>query len=172
MLGDVLLGNYKKVADKLGLTIDGGYTAGRLRIYGIVDGVLCQQWFGAHSTHTSAQLLHPAPMELSVVTRGLLDKLAELFGKEHRRLGDPSFDDHLLVKCADVPRLGELLTPAVRAQLVELAKAGLHPAVDAHTVHLRRFSNGGTDSEDVIERDFQETARLVRALAPWGEVGP
>lgn len=48
--------------------------------------------------------------------------------------------------------------------LLDLEDLGLHPAADAHSVHLRRFSNGGTDSEPSIERHLRETAHLARVL--------
>jgi hypothetical protein len=165
MLEDLLLGNYKLVSERLGLTIDGGFTANRLRIYGIVDGIPMQMWFGAHSTHTSAQLLAPAPIELGIVTTTLFDKVKGFFGADHAALGDPAFDAVFSVKAADLAELGRMLSADARLTLLQMAAEGLHPAVDRNTVHLRRFSNGGTDDPAVIERDFHETARLVRVLA-------
>ena len=163
-LRDLLLGNYKTVSERLGLTIEAADS--RLRIYGVVDAIPMQMWFGAHSTHTSAQLLSPAPVELGIVTTSLFDKVAGFFGADHGKLGDPAFDAVFSVKSPDLAKLAGMLSADVRLVLLQMAAEGLHPAVDRNTVHLRRFSNGGGDDEAVIERDFHETARLVRALAP------
>ena len=165
MLDDILLGNYKTVSERLGLTIEGGVTQGHLRICGVVEGVALQMWFGMHATHTSAQLTAPAPIDLSIVTTSLFGKLAGFFTKsDHAALGDPGFDKTFSVKASDVPRLSALLDADARQLLLRLAEEGLHPAVDRHTVHLRRFSNGGVDGEETILRDFQETARAARTL--------
>jgi hypothetical protein len=39
MIDELLLGNYKTVSERLGLTIDGRVTQGHLRIHGTIDGV-------------------------------------------------------------------------------------------------------------------------------------
>ena len=164
MLDDLLLGNYKTVAARLGLTIEGSFKEGHLRIHGTFDGFPVEMWFGPHATHTKAQLPAPAPLDLSIVTTSLFQKLAHLF-TNHTTLGDPAFDKTFSVKCEDLPRLAALLDAGARSALHELADERLHPQVDRQSVHLRRFSNGGSDSEKVIERDFQEAARLARAIA-------
>ena len=53
-------------------------------------------------------------------------------------------------------------------------KEGLHPALDAHSVHLRRFSSSALDDGQVkIERDFREAARLARAVSnSFGAASP
>jgi hypothetical protein len=165
MLDDFLLGNYKTVSARLGLTVEGGVTQGHCRIFGTVDGVPLQMWFGPHMTHTGAELPEAAPIELSVVATGLLQKLAHLFGGAHTTIGDPDFDKSFSVKSPDLPRLALLLDGDARKVLLELAHEGLHPAIDRQSVQLRRFSNGGVDSEKTIERDFRETARLAKAIA-------
>lgn len=159
MVMSALFTHYTAVSRKLGLTFEDG------RIHGAVDGVPLQMWFGAHSVHTVAVLLRPAPLELSVATKGLVAKVAELFGSHTGELGDADFDRVFRVKTADVARAAALLTPAARKALLEIASEDLHPAVDAHSVHLRRFSHGAVyDDEAVIERDFREAARLSKVL--------
>jgi len=154
-----LFSHYTAVSQRLHLTFEDG------RIHSVVDGVPLQMWFGAHSVHTVAVLLRPAPFELGIATKGLVDKAAELFGSHAGMIGDPAFDAVFRVKGADPARIAALLTPEVRAALLEVATEALHPAIDAHSVHLRRFSHGAAyDSEDVIERDFREAARLSRVL--------
>ena len=164
-LDDFLLGNYKTVAARLGLTVDGGFSQGHLRIVGVLDGVGVQMWFGSHATHTAAQLPYPPSIDFSVVTTSLMRRLAGLFGGGHATFGDAEFDKSFSVKSSDLSRLAAMFDADSRRVLIELAHEGLHPAVDPHTVHLRRFSNGGIDSEQVIERDFRETARLAKVLA-------
>jgi hypothetical protein len=159
MLLDFLLGNYKKVSDRLGLVIDGD------SIRGVLDGVPLQIWFGAHSTHLGALLPRPAPIELSIVTTSLTSKLADLFRGHSGGIGDEAFDKTFSVKAQDPARVAGILNPDARKALLEAAKAGLHPAVDPHSVHLRRFSQGGlADSEEMIEHDFREAVRLAKVL--------
>jgi hypothetical protein len=164
MLDDFLLGNYKTVSERLGLTIEGGVTQGYCRIYGVVDGVPLHMWFGPHATHTGALLSTTAPIELGVAQTSLLGKLGHLFGAHPATLGDPEFDRAFSVKAQDLARLSQLLDGDARRVLLELAHEGLHPALDAHSVHLRRFSQGGLDGEAGIERQVRETARLAKAV--------
>jgi len=165
MIDDLLLGSYEVVAEKLGLVIEGSVSEGHLRIHGAVDGVPLQMWFGSHATHVSAPLTTPAQLPLSVVTNSLMAKLGHLFGGDHVKLGDADFDKTFSVKTTDVDRLGALLDRDARGTLLELARAGLHPAIDQHTVHLRHWSSGGTDAEANIERDFRQAARLTKVVS-------
>ncbi len=159
MVMGALFSHYTAVSKRLGLAFEDG------RIHGVVDGVPLQMWFGAHSVHTMAVLLRPAPIELSVATKGLVGKIAEIFGSHAGEIGDAAFDDVFRVKTSDVARVSALLTPAARKALLAVASEDLHPAVDAHSVHLRRFSSSAIDdSEAIIERDFREAARLSRVL--------
>jgi hypothetical protein len=161
---DLFLGNYKTVSERLGLTVEGGVSQGHLRIYGIVDGVPVQMWFGPHATHTSAPLTLNAAVDVHIATRTLFGKVAGLFHDGHDRIGDERFDAQFAVKSTDLPRVAAALSTDVRNSLLEAADLGLHPVVDHHAVHLRRFSNGGSDSAESIERHFHETARLARAM--------
>jgi hypothetical protein len=151
-----LLGNYRHVATRLNLTV------ADYRIHGVLEGIPLQVWFGPHATHISALLPRPAPIDLSIATTGLVAKLGELFGKHDEQIGDPAFDKAFSVKTSNAARLATLLDPEARKALLDLATNGLHPAVDAHTVHLRRFSQGGLfDDERMIENDFRAAARLA-----------
>jgi hypothetical protein len=159
MVMAALFSHYTAVSQKLGLTFEEG------RIHGAVDGVAVQMWFGAHSVHTLAVLVRAAPFELGIATKGLVAKAAELFGSHAGEIGDAEFDKVFRVKGADPAKVSALLTADARKALLEVASEELHPAVDAHSVHLRRFSGGAvSDSEIVIERDFREAARLSRVL--------
>src|SRR6478735_8531665 len=88
---DLVLGNYKTVSARLGLTVEGGVSQGHLRIYGIVDGVPVQMWFGPHSTHSSAPLTMNAALDLHIATRSLFGKIAGLFHDGHDKIGDDHF---------------------------------------------------------------------------------
>ena len=154
-----LFAQYTNVSRRLGLAFEDG------RIHGVLDGVPIQMWFGTHSVHTMAMLSQAAPFEIGIATKGLVEKAAELFGSHGGQIGDAAFDKVFRVKGTDPARLAKLLTPEARAALLEIASEDLHPAVDAHTVHLRRFSSGAAfDTEEVIERDFREAVRLARLL--------
>ena len=147
---------YTAVAQRLGLVWEEG------RIHGIA----LQMSFGMHSVHVTALLPTPASIELSVAPKGLIGKLGDLFGGHGEALGDPELDKVFAVKAANVPRVAQLLGADARRALVEIEKQGLHPAIDAHSVHLRRFSTGALDdSQDTVERDFREAARLARAVS-------
>src|SRR5262245_5491812 len=157
MVMAALFAHYTAVSQRLGLAFEDG------RIHGVVDGVSLQMWFGAHSVHTTAILVRPAPIELSVATKGLVTKVAELFGSHAGETGDAEFDAVFRVKTSDPARAAALLTPDVRKVLLEIASEDLHPAIDPHVVHLRRFSGSAiSDSEATIERDLREAARLAR----------
>ncbi len=154
-----LFASYTAVSKKLGLAFEDG------RIHGVVDGVALQMWFGTHAVHVGALLLKPAPIDLSVVTKGLIGKLGSLFGGHSDQLGDPEFDKVFSVKASNVSQVAALFDPIARKALLEVAEAGYHPALDAHTLHLRRFSaSAAADSEVDVERDFREAARLARIL--------
>jgi hypothetical protein len=154
-LMEFLLGNYKKVSDRLGLVVEDG------RIHGAVDGVPLQVWFGAHATHIGALLTRPAPVDLSIAAKGVIAKLGDLFGGHTDGIGDAAFDKIFSVKSSNVSRLAALFDSEARQLLLEAEEAGLHPAVDANSIHLRRFSQGGlADSEPMIESDFR-TARII-----------
>jgi hypothetical protein len=158
-LFDALLGNYKTVSARLGLTIEDG------RIHGVVDGVPIQVWFGPHATHIAALLTRPAPIDLSIATKGLIGKLGELFGGHHDGIGDDVFDRAFSLKASNPSSVAALLSPDARRALLDAEKAGLHPAVDAHSLHLRRFSQGGlADSEQMIDGDLRTAARLARVV--------
>jgi len=158
-LFDLLLANYKTVSARLGLTVE------EERIHGVVNGTPLQVWLGPHTTHIAALLPRAAPMELSIATKGLIEKLGDLFGGHHAGIGDPAFDRVFSVKASDIARVGALINPDARRALLEAEEEGLHPAVDAHTIHLRRFSQGGlADTEELIESDFRATARLARII--------
>ncbi len=160
MVMTAIFANYTAVAHRLGLVWEDG------RIHGIVDGVALQMSFGMHAVHVTAILPTPASMELSVATKGLIGKLGDLFGGHADTLGDPELDKVFAVKATNIGRVAQLLGPDVRRALIEMEKEGLHPAIDAHSVHLRRFSPSALDdSQDKIERDFREAARLARAVS-------
>lgn len=136
------------------------------RIHGIVDGIALQMSFGMHSVHVTALLPTPASIELSVATKGLIGKLGDLFGGHADALGDPELDKVFAVKATNIVAVAQLLGPEARRALIEIEKEGLHPAIDAHSVHLRRFSSSALDdSQDKIERDFREAARLARTVS-------
>lgn len=160
MVMNALFANYTAVAKKLGLVWEDG------RIHGTVDGIALQMSFGTHSVHVTALLPIPAPIDLSVVTKGLIGKLVDLFGSHTDALGDPELDKVFAVKATNISRVATLLGPEARRALLEIEKEGLHPAIDAHAAHLRRFSTSAIDdSQDKIERDFREAARLARAVS-------
>jgi hypothetical protein len=159
MVMGVIFASYTAVSKRLGLAFEDG------RIHGSVDGVPVQMWFGTHAVHVGALLLRPAPVDLSIATKGLIAKLGDLFGGHGGEIGDPAFDKVFAVKASNVAQVSTLLDPPARIALLEVAAEGLHPAVDAHSIHLRRFSSSAlSDSEQVIERDFHEAARLARLL--------
>lgn len=160
MVMNAIFANYTAVAQRLGLVWEDG------RIHGIVDGIALQMSFGMHSVHVTALLPTPAPIELSVATKGLIEKLGDLFGGHGAALGDPELDKVFAVKATNVTRVAELLGPEARRALIEIEKEGLHPALDAHSVHLRRFSTSAADDgQDKVERDLREAARLARAVS-------
>jgi hypothetical protein len=160
MVMNKIFESYTTVARRLGLVWEDG------RIHGIVDGIALQMSFGMHSVHVTALLPTPASIELSVATKGLIGKLGDLFGGHADTLGDPDVDKVFAVKATNVARVAQLLGPEARRALIEIEKEGLHPAIDAHSVHLRRFSSSALDdSEDKVERDFREAARLARAVS-------
>jgi len=159
MVMSALFTNYIAVSKRLGLAFESG------RIHGVLDGIALQMWFGTYATHVGALLSQAAPVDLSIATKTLVGKLGELFGGHSNQLGDPEFDKAFSVKASNVAQVAALLNAEARKALLEVEKEGLHPAVDAHSVHLRRFSASAiADAEQTIERDFREAARLARLV--------
>jgi hypothetical protein len=160
MLGDLLLGNYKQIAEQLGLTIDGGVGQDHLMIHGAVDGNTVEMWFGTHVTHTRARLAHHAPEPMSIVTRSWLSRL---FGRAHG-IGDPKFDARFVLRRGDRDRIGALVSEDARRELVDLAKQRLHPELAHDRVQLRMFSNGGTDAPAKILKLLHATSHLGKTV--------
>jgi hypothetical protein len=155
-----LFANYTAVSKRLGLSFEDG------RIHGVVDGVAVQMTFGVHAVYVAALLPKPAPLDLSIAAKGLIGKLGDLFGGHTAGIGDPEFDKVFAVKASNVDRVAAGLNPEARHALLEIEKAGLHPAVDAHSIHMRRFSTSAIDdSQEKIERDFREAVRLARVVS-------
>ena len=62
-------------------------------------------------------------------------------------------------------RVAQLLTPEARQALLQLEADGYHPALDATSIHLRRFSASvASDSEEKVEHDFRAAARLAKVV--------
>lgn len=159
MVMKAIFASYTTASQRLGLAFEDG------RIHGALDGVPVQMWFGTHAVHVGALLPRPAPFDLSVATKTLVSKLGDLFGGHGAGIGDAKFDETFAVKSSNAPRVAELLGDEARRALLDIAAEGLHPAFDAHSVHLRRFSaSAASDSVETIERDFREAARLARVL--------
>ena len=75
-------------------------------------------------------------------------------------------DKVFAVKARDIAKVAQLLDPEVRRALLAIEKEGLHPAIDARFVHLRRSSTSALDdSQEKIERDFRDAARFARAVS-------
>jgi hypothetical protein len=160
MVMNELFSTYTTTSQKLGLTFADG------RIVGTLDGIAVQMTFGAHSVQVAAFLPAPAPFELSIAARGLVDKLADFFGSHAQGIGDAAFDAVFVVKTASPEKLGALLGSDAKQALLDAAKADLHPSVDAHAAHTRRFSYSAvTDAPETIERDFREAVRIAKAVA-------
>jgi xanthine/CO dehydrogenase XdhC/CoxF family maturation factor len=160
MVMSAIFANYTAVAQRLGLVWEDG------RIHGVVDGISLQMSFGAHAVRVTALLPTPASIDLSVATKGLIGRLGDLFGGHGDVLGDPELDKLFAVKATNTARVAQLLGVDARRALLEIEKEGLHPAIDAHSIHLRRFSTSALDdSQEKIERDFREAARLARAVS-------
>jgi hypothetical protein len=155
-----LFASYTAVSKRLGLAFEDG------RIHGMVDGIALQMSFATHAVHVAALLPNTAPLELSIATRTLIGKLGDLFTGHSAGIGDPEVDKVFSVKSSNIARVAALLSPEARRALLEIEQQGLHPAVDAHSVHLRRFSASALDDgEQKIERDFREAARLARVVS-------
>src|SRR5947208_1466823 len=105
MVMSALFANYTAVSNRLGLVFENG------RIHGIVDGIALQMSFGVHSVHVVALLPKPAPIELSIATKGLIGKLGDLFGGHGAALGDAELDKVFAVKSTKVARGAQLLGP-------------------------------------------------------------
>ena len=75
---------------------------------------------------------------LSLTRQGSLSALTKLFGAQDIELGDPVFDQRFVVKGSPEPRVRALLTPTVRALLVDLQghATQLEVADDRLSAHL------------------------------------
>jgi hypothetical protein len=159
MVMGALFANYSAVSKRLGLVFEDG------RIHGVVDGVPLQMWFGTHATHVGALVATPARVDLSIATKTLIGKLGDLFGGHSAGIGDPEFDKTFSVKSSNPAQVAALLDADARRALLELEAEGMHPAIDANSVHLRRWSSSAiADGEEKIEHDFRAAARLARVL--------
>lgn len=87
-------------------------------------------------TAISASFDPPLGVGLSLTREGITAKLGKFFGSQDIKLGDQAFDDHFMVKGTGPGQVKEILSPAARACLLNLANAGGELEVDDTQVKL------------------------------------
>jgi hypothetical protein len=97
---------------------------------------------------------------LHVATKGVLRRLANLFGSGHMPLGDETFDKVFAVKANDLVEAAQVLRPDVRSALRELAGQDTHPAIDDQRVRMWRYTSAAWEPEETIEFDLRAVARV------------
>src|SRR4051812_17629201 len=131
MVMNTVFASYIAVSKRLGLAFENG------RIHGAVDGIALQMWFGTYAVHVGGLLPTVAPIDLSIATKGLVVKLGALFGGHVDGIGDVAFDELFVTKSSNTSQVARILSAEARSMMAELAAEGYHPAIDAHSIHLR-----------------------------------
>lgn len=76
---------------------------------------------------------HPLAGNVHVTWEGPVSKIAKLFGAQDITLGDPDFDPKFMVKATNPDVARNLLTPAIRSQMLAVGVTEL--AYDDATTH-------------------------------------
>jgi hypothetical protein len=158
------LEKYRRVGAKLGLGSEGDLPSGTFRVFGTFEGVPVQMYFVTDAVCTAAGYAARPELGLHVATKGVLRKLANLFGSGHGPLGDETFDKVFSVKANDLAQAAQVLRPDLRTALLELAGQDTHPAIDDQWVRMWRYTSAAWEPEETIEYDLVAVARVGRLL--------
>lgn len=121
----VLATAWQQVATARGLALDlaAGRMSGRVEGMHVEAATLVQK--GARVTQLVVRFDRPLGVGLRLTRQGALSGVGKLLGMQDIEVGDPVFDQRFVVKGAPVEAVRAMLTPEVRARLVELqAQAG------------------------------------------------
>jgi hypothetical protein len=157
--------SYSDVAQRLGLEYE--LKAGGLHVVidGSLDGVKVHLSRYGHLLKTRGAIEPPIGRGIEIARTGLVEQLGSLFGAPRVKTGDPAFDHSITVHAHGEPEAAQLLTPALRAYLLELHGAGVDFTLADDHAEIRRGVYFPEDENDVvIESDIRSAASLVRLV--------
>ncbi len=153
---------WQALAARLGLSFAPG------SVWGMLDGQLVQlrievRGSGKHKqtwTVATGMLQPPLDLGLGVTPQGLLSSLGRLFGAQDVPLGDPAFDDAFVIKADEPARAATLLSPQLRAVLLQLRANGSGFSFSDAGGQIER--RGGVDDAVWLEWAVKTVALLAR----------
>ncbi len=163
---------WKQVADARRLTLD----LASQRLYGRVDGmhveVEAQLRQNARVTRFVVRFDRALGVGLRLTRQGALTGLGRMLGMQDITVGDPLFDERFVVKGQPEAAVRALLTPEVRARLVELQAQASE--LDVADDHLAAEVGWLVHDPAVLDASLAAIAAAGAALAQVapGGVGP
>ena len=152
--------SYYEVAQRLGLACELKVGGLHVVVDGSLDGVKIHQSRYGHILITRGAIVPAMGRGIEIARTGLVERLGSLFGAP--RMGDAAFDEHITVHANGQPETQQLLTPALRAYLLNLHATGVDFTLADDHAEIRRGVYFPEDEADaVIEGDLRVAAALV-----------
>ncbi len=161
---------WRQVASARGFELDVANTRMSGRFEAMHVEVDAQLRRGARWTVFTVRFDHPLGLGLRLTRQGALSGLGKLLGAQDIETGDPIFDKRFVVKGAPEAVVRGLLTPDVRARLVELQERATELEVvdDRLSAHVAWLVADAT----VLESGIAAVAKAGAALAQVSVEGP
>lgn len=160
MSGKAAGDQWKTAADHLHLRYEPGAIGGVGSIHGALNGnrvsmtVLTKRSGNSSRSYTRYQMdyRNPLPVDLKIVRQGMFQELGKAFGLQDIEVGNPNFDDYLIVKGTDSHRVRAILSVPVQSAITDL---------------LFSFNNitiTGSSVEVVESGRVRESATIIQTL--------
>jgi len=167
---------WREAADELGMhfrpgalfvsrTIDGHMHGSHVRVDKITKNA------GNHSeSFTRYRVDHPQPLDLGLKLQreSFFSGVSKFFGTQDIEVGDPAFDDEVVVKGFDPDRVVQFLTPSRRLRVLRLFQAFKDLEIDDRTITFRSRGLAKVAREIVstVRRLALATSRLSAETPP------
>lgn len=166
--GQVAVEQWRTAAQQLQLTYQPaglgakGSICGTLNGHGVTVDTFTKGSGNSSRTYTRYQLLYrnAVPVDLKITRQGMLQGLGKVFGMQDIEVGNPAFDDHLLVKGASPHRVKALLSIELQSAIRDLASTYADLTVTGNQVEINK---SGKDSDAAV------IVYTVRRLASFCE---
>jgi len=166
--GQAAVEQWRTAAQQLQLTYQPAGLGGKGSIRGTFSGhgvtvdTFTKGSGNSSRTYTRYQLEYrnAVPVDLKITRQGMLQGLGKVFGMQDIEIGNPAFDDHLLVQGALPDRVKALLSIELQSAIRDLASTYADLTVTGSTVEINK---SGKDSDAAV------IVYTVRRLASFCE---
>lgn len=159
---------WNKAAELLGMQYQPGGVFGKRSISGWMAGhrvavdTYTKSSGKSSNTYTRYRVHYPEPLGLGLQLKkeGFLSSMAKLFGSQDIEVGDPQFDDEVLVKGTDPRRVVEFLTHSRRMRILRLLNS-----LDGCEIGDASISYSRSGTETDPERMQRHVRRMISVAA-------